>query len=205
MLAVTGGKGGVGKTTTALGLAAAAARAGRRPVVVDADRDCPDLATVTGTDGDGLARLAAGEPLGVAGTLTAGVTVLGARFDTDSGVLSTAMERLADTNRPVFLDCPAGAGRPAAKPLRRAAASVVVTRRTERAIVDGRKASAMARRLGAEPRGVVVSRGDATDRVAATFDAPVLGCVPDVGRCSPWRAARSAYDAVYAELARPNA
>ena len=169
------------------------------PVVIDADRDCPDLTTVTGTDG-GLARLAAGEPLGVAGTLTAGVTVLGARFDTDPGALSTAMERLADTKRPGFLDCPAGAGRPAARPLRRAAASVVVTHRTERAIVNGWKASAMVRRLGTEPRGVVVSRDDVTDRVAATFDTPVLGCVPDVGHSSPWKAAKPAYDALYDEF-----
>jgi septum site-determining protein MinD len=201
VLAVTGGKGGVGKTTTALGLAAAAARAGRRPVVVDADRDCPDLATVSDTDGGGLARLAAGEPLGVAGTLTAGVTVLGARFDTNPGALSSALERLTDTERPVFLDCPAGAGRPAATPLRHAAGSVVVTRRTERALVDGRKTAAMARRLDAAPRGVIVSRVDAAGNVAEMFDVPVLGCVPDVERCSPWRAAESAYDAVYAALA----
>jgi septum site-determining protein MinD len=202
VLAVTSGKGGVGKTTTALGLAGAAARAGDRPVVVDADRDCPDLATMAGTDGGGLARFADGAPVDVAGTRIDGATVLGARFDDDA--LAAALERLTDAGRPVLLDCPAGAGAPVAAPLRAAERSLVVVRRTERALVDGRKAATLARRLDAAPVGVVVSRAERVDGVGAVFDAPVLDAVPETARERPWRA-ETPYEALYRAYERRNA
>ncbi|MUV61849.1 AAA family ATPase, partial [Halobacterium sp. CBA1126] len=43
MLAVAGGKGGSGKTTTALGLAGALVERRRRPLVVECDLDAPNL------------------------------------------------------------------------------------------------------------------------------------------------------------------
>jgi len=49
MLAIAGGKGGVGKTTTTLGLAAALPG---RPLAVDADRDMPDLHALAGVNRD---------------------------------------------------------------------------------------------------------------------------------------------------------
>src|SRR6056297_615748 len=50
MLAIAGGKGGCGKTTTAVGLARAFASLGADPLVVDADLDMPDLHHRTGVD-----------------------------------------------------------------------------------------------------------------------------------------------------------
>lgn len=50
LLAVTGGKGGVGVTTIAVNLAVALARSGRRTVLVDADLTAPDVATLCGLD-----------------------------------------------------------------------------------------------------------------------------------------------------------
>lgn len=204
MLAVTGGKGGVGKTTTALGVAAAAARAGARPVVLDADRDCPDLAAAAGTDGRGLSRLADGDSLRVAGTTVAGVTVLGARVGVESEV-DTALDRLAEADRLVIADCPAGAGRPVARALRHASEALVVVRPTRRALVDGRKAAAMARRLDAPPVGVAVSRAERAPRVASLFDAPLSGCVPRVADARPWRAAERAHERLYRSFERQNA
>ncbi|MFC7175553.1 MinD/ParA family ATP-binding protein [Halosegnis marinus] len=202
MLAITGGKGGVGKTTTALGLAAAAARAGDRPVVVDADRDCPNLAVAAGTDGKGLGRLAAGDPLRVAGTRVAGVTVLGARPGEDA--FPEAADRLAAADRPVVLDCPAGAGEPTAAPLAAADRSVVVARRTRRALADGRKAAAMARRLGATPAGVVLSRAERVGRAERVFETTVLERVPRTDGPAPWRRHRPVYDRLYRSLRRQN-
>jgi septum site-determining protein MinD len=48
MLVIAGGKGGCGKTTTALGLAAVLAERGAPAVVADADRDMPDLHALAG-------------------------------------------------------------------------------------------------------------------------------------------------------------
>jgi septum site-determining protein MinD len=48
MLAVAGGKGGCGKTTTTLGLAAALVRQRKSAVAVDADREMPNLHTLAG-------------------------------------------------------------------------------------------------------------------------------------------------------------
>jgi flagellar biosynthesis protein FlhG len=79
MVAVTGGKGGVGATTVAVNLAAALAQRGQRVVLVDAARQHGDLAGVAGIDttlvrslGDVLAgRCSAADALapGPSGTL----------------------------------------------------------------------------------------------------------------------------------------
>lgn len=50
MLAVAGGKGGVGKTTTALAIGCVLAEHGDRPLVADLDRDMPDLARRAGIE-----------------------------------------------------------------------------------------------------------------------------------------------------------
>lgn len=203
MLAITGGKGGVGKTTTALGVAAAAARRGREPIVVDADSDLPDLATVAGTDGRGLARFDGDDPIGVAATRVAGVTVLGARLGNDSPV-EPALRRLSNSKRLVIVDCPAGAGEPATRPLAYASRSVVVTTGTERALADGRKAAGMAERLGAPPVCVARCPSDRGGRVVDRFDVPVVS-VPAVAAGAQWRGAEAAYGRLYEEITRQNA
>ena len=60
IIAVTGGKGGVGTTTVAIHLAAVMARQARRVLLVDADPDRADVAVLCGLpDGHDLADLAA--------------------------------------------------------------------------------------------------------------------------------------------------
>lgn len=203
MLAITGGKGGVGKTTTALGVAAAAARRGRKPIVVDADSDLPDLATVADTDGGGLARFDGDDPIGVAATRVAGVTVLGARLGNDSPV-KPALRRLSGSERLVMVDCPAGAGEPATRPLAYASRSVVVTTGAERALADGRKAAEMAERLGAPPACVARCQCDRDRRIVDRFDVPVVP-VPAVASGEQWRGAKPAYERLYEEITRQNA
>jgi septum site-determining protein MinD len=203
VLAITGGKGGVGKTTTALGVAAAAARRGREPIVVDADVDLPDLATVAGTDGRGLARFDGDDPIDVAGTRVAGVTVLGARLDDDSPVEPT-LRRLSGSERLVVVDCPAGAGEPATRPLAYANRSVVATTGTERALADGRKAAEMAERLGAPTVCVARCRCDRDGPDTDRYDVPVVP-VPAVAAGEQWRGAETAYGRLYERITRQNA
>ena len=56
MIAVTGGKGGSGKTTTTVGLARALARRGASVVAADADWDLPNLTAVASETAESLAE-----------------------------------------------------------------------------------------------------------------------------------------------------
>ncbi len=178
MLAIAGGKGGTGKTTTALGLAAVLARRRREPVVVDADVDMPNLHLRAGAQDDGLARLAAGDPLDAAADKAArypGVDVVGATPGTD---LDGALRRLL-AERPVIVDGAAGAAERAVTPLRYADGVVVVTRDTPAAVTDTVKTVRMARAVGTPMVGTIVSRtSDVSDDIAQKLSTDTIHCVP---------------------------
>ncbi|PSQ29993.1 cell division inhibitor MinD [Halobacteriales archaeon SW_6_65_46] len=199
VLAVAGGKGGVGRTATTLGLAAAAARVGYAPVVVDANRDCPDLARRAGGGDDGVAALAGGESLSDAGVSVDGVTVVGARPEDPPDSYETALARLETSARPVFIDAPAGAGPDATRSLRFASRTVLTTRATERAVRATEKTDAMARRLGAPPIVTVVTRTQ-TVGPATRLRPALTATIPAVDRPA-WRRAGHAYDRLWRRLA----
>ncbi|WP_435178149.1 MinD/ParA family ATP-binding protein [Halorussus sp. AFM4] len=192
MLAVAGGKGGAGKTTTTLGLAGALARQRRTVVAADADREMPDLHAMAGVAREpGLDAVAAGWPAGLvagaAGPPTPGVDVVPAasgppdarREDSDLGSPLAGIRGCADA---VLLDCPAGAGPDAVAPLRAADAAVVVTTPEPACLRDAAKTAAMARELDTPVAGAVLSRtGDPPGGVGRLLDCPVLGVVPDAG------------------------
>lgn len=167
MIAITGGKGGCGKTTVAIGLAAALVRDGRRPLLADADVAMPDLHVRTGTDPEpGLAALAAGtapERIAHESTTCPGVAVVPAGGTT--AVPPSAVEALSSLVRPVILDCPAGAGPDVATPLRAAEACVVVTTTDDESRQDASKTAAMAASLDT-PVAAVVQRTTEIDQAA---------------------------------------
>lgn len=198
MLAVAGGKGGVGRTTTALGLAAAAARVGYAPVVVDANRDCPDLARRAGVDTGGVETLAAGGSLSEAGDATDGITVVGASYETPTADYESALARLAQSTRPVFIDCPAGAGPDATRPLRFASRTVLATTATERGVRAAAKTDTMARRLDAPPIATVVTRAEESG--PATRLRPAVTATIQAAARPAWRRARRAYDRLWRRL-----
>ncbi|WP_277540705.1 MinD/ParA family ATP-binding protein [Haloarcula laminariae] len=163
MLAIAGGKGGCGKTTTAVGLARALATPGTRPLVVDADLDMPDLHHRTGVDRQpGIDEaVARGDPRGVAQPARRfpGIDVLPCD-GADTATAAALFERLADEEGPVLLDCPAGASPDAAAPLRAADRTVLVSTPRERSLRDAAKTAAMARELDTPPAAVVLVRSD---------------------------------------------
>jgi len=180
MLAIAGGKGGVGKTTTALGLSAAL----DAPVVAaDADPDMPDLHALAGVDRD--PTLAALDGHDVETVVQphpddSDVTVLPAPpIDADADAVARSLARLAASDRRAVVDCPAGAGPDAAAPLRTADATLLVTTLCAPALRDAAKTAAMARTLDAPPRGVVLTRTrSAPDAVVELLGCPVVASIP---------------------------
>ena len=219
MIAVAGGKGGSGKTTTVVGLARALARRGTAVVAADADWDLPNLARLAAETADGAgAGAAPGRATGSDGPRSvvdsvreptplwpdrAAPTVLAAPSDPLSVDAASVLADLGDATPddvPVLLDCPAGAAPDAAAPLRAADRSLVVTRLRRAALRDAAKTAALARRLGCPPVGTVaVGRASAPDAVATLLGCPVLGTVPDGG---PEPLSDAAVRAAYDGLAR---
>jgi septum site-determining protein MinD len=202
MLAVVGGKGGVGKSTTALGLGAALARLGGEPLVVDCDEDMPDCRHMAGLqDGPGIGAVAAGTPVEAVAQYPEqfdGMAVLTARA---GDCVGTALAVLQG-ERHTILDAPAGAGPPAAVVLRAARHSLIVTTPTTQSIEDAVKTAATARSLSAPPLGVLVTMAETVPRgLEEVLGLPILGLVPTVGR-SPLESAvvHDAYDGLAAQL-----
>lgn len=210
MLAIAGGKGGVGKTTTALGLAAALPD---RPLVVDADRDMPDLHALAGVP---RTDATAGGDAEIADRIRPSANhdcrILpapvdeGAHSEQRLAHVRTAWERDAAADAspapPVLVDTPAGAGVDAATPLRVADGVIIVTTACAPALRDAVKTASMARAVGTPVVGVVLTRTavrppNATD----LFEVPILGTVPEVsGRPLHNRRVRDRYDAVASTL-----
>jgi septum site-determining protein MinD len=179
MLAIAGGKGGVGKTTTALGLAAAL----DTPVVTaDADPDMPDLHALAGVDREPTLSALDGHDVDAVAQPhpdETDVTVLPAPRIDDADGLDRSLARLAASGRPTVVDCPAGAGPDAAAPFRVADATLLVSTLCAPALRDAAKTAAMARTLGAPPRGVVLTRTrSAPDAVTELLGCPVVASVP---------------------------
>lgn len=221
MIAVAGGKGGSGKTTTTLGLARALSRRGAPAVAADADWDLPNLARLAAETRSDPATVGPGS-----GTVEADArTVLDAarggdpvRLDRAEPTVLAAPEspRSVDANAtfdalggatpdgaPVLLDCPAGASPDVAAPLRAAEHALIATPLRRAALRDAAKTAAIAKRLGCPPLGaVVIGETDVPGEVATLLGCPVLGAIPD-GGAAPLAdpSVRAAYDDLARRLA----
>ncbi|WP_186313308.1 MinD/ParA family ATP-binding protein [Halorubrum salsamenti] len=206
MIAVAGGKGGSGKTTTTLGLARALSRRGAPVVAADADWDLPNLARLASASA-GDRGPAAGLPTVVDAVRTEGQirpdrrapTVLSAPDEPADADAARVLDALAETvpdDSPTLLDCPAGASPDAAAPLRVADRCLIATPLRRAALRDAAKTAALARRLNCLPVGAVVVRAESVpEGVSDLLECPVLGPIPP-GEPEPLSVSpvRAAYD-----------
>lgn len=179
MLAIGGAAGGVGRTTLALGLAAALEDRGRSPVVLDADRGAPDLHAIAGCPcRPGIRALARGRPLEAAATTVDGIRMVTARPGTAVQLRRVAIAALARLSDPVLLDCPAGIGRDAGLPLAAADRAVVVATPSPRGVRGAATAERMARSLATPVAGAIVTGAANVASLQPVLDSQVLGSIP---------------------------
>jgi septum site-determining protein MinD len=185
MLAIAGGKGGCGKTTVALGVAQALGTIDKRSLVVDTDCDMPNLHHRAGVDPTpGIADShAATEPATVArpATTVEGVDVLPCQT-ASAAAIGSVIDSLSRCDRPVLLDCPAGAGPDAARPLRGADRTVLVSEPRRQSLTDTAKTAAMARTLDAPPVLTVLVGSDGSVDPSDLLACPRTIHIPSVSR-----------------------
>lgn len=196
VLAVAGGKGGCGKTTTTLGLATASARLGGTVLAVDADVDVPDLHRLAGVAGADGSRP---EPRPVPGC--SGAAVLPVPAGASPGRLTERLPEGLGRYDLVLLDCPAGAGPDVARPLRVADGALVVATTAPAALEDAAKTAAMARAVGTRVAGVAVTGTDSVPPGAERLlDTGVVEAVPAAEDPLQSKAARWQYETLARRL-----
>lgn len=199
MLAIAGGKGGCGKTTTAVGLARALARRERSPLVVGADPDVPDLRRLVDLPPEPSTDRLPGASLDRVAHRPADVPGIAAVPAGTRDRSVAALGRAREWPGPVLVDCPPGCDEHAAAPLRACDRALVVTTDRLQSLEDTRKTARLVRSLGARPSGTAVrlTEGGPAEAGSRGVLPPVLARVPQAS--SPLSDPRTR--AAYARLA----
>ena len=205
MIAVAGGKGGCGKTTTALGIAGELA--GPSPVtLVDADVDMPDVHVLTQTPAaPGLDDLATGSRVENCCHPAAedpGVHVVPA--GNGCTAVAPALRRLRSEDGHVVVDTAAGSSTTVTEPIRIADRVLLVSTPTRESLVDTAKTASLARAIGTPILGLVVNRSDGSIDPGHLFDCDVLTHVPTVSEDNPHHVTRSSYAPVVRAISKRN-
>lgn len=189
--AVASGKGGVGKSTTALALGACAAGADLDTVVVDADLGMPNLGRLVDVEpaGSTLHDVLAGEATTAAACreapggfdlLPGGDSVAGYAAADPAGIRAV-LDDLRESYDVVVVDTAAGLSHETALPAVLADGTVLVTTPDAVSVGDAVRTRDVAERLDATVAGTVVTRShDASgDEVAEEVGARLLAVVPE--------------------------
>jgi septum site-determining protein MinD len=188
---VAGGKGGVGKTTTAVNVAAAMEEEGYDVAVVDADLGMANLGAMLGVDPETSIHqvLAGGRAVSDALTdVQGGITIvpgeqsLEAFADADPAKLKKVIKTLRNAYDVVLIDTGAGLSHETTVPLGLADGVVLITTPDDVAVGDATKTAELAERVDGEVIGTVLNRTTTetdVEPIADRFDSKLLAVVPD--------------------------
>lgn len=191
VLAITSGKGGVGKTTTTINLGIALWARGNTVALVDTDLGMANLAVSLGFDADptlhdvlagrttlddALLRAKEGEV-----TLLAGDRDLTAYPDATMEDLDPIINTLAENRDYVLLDCGAGRSYESLNPLQTADSIILVTTPGLPAIENTSKTQRLVQRIDTPIRGIVINRLRDEDPkpIVRQLGMDLLGTIPE--------------------------
>jgi len=184
MIAIAGAKGGCGKTTTALGLAEIFSQSGVPTLVVDADRQLPNLHLVAGVNREPTIG-----SLSVGSTLSEhthqhpdfeNVRILTAPKPEENIDFKSALSKLDIDSIQVIVDCPAGTGPDAIDPLVVADRTIVVTTDTKQSYEAAQKTIDTAKRADSTVEAVVINKCDNPEENPPIDTAsPLIQTVPE--------------------------
>lgn len=187
---IAGGKGGVGKTTTAINIAAALEENGYDTVVVDADLGMANLGNMLGLEYEtSIHEVLAGDETVSAALSDAqmGMTVipgeqsLEAFAEADPAKLRKVINTLKNTFDVVLVDTGAGLSHETTVPLGLADGVLLVTTPDDVAVNDTIKTADLAQRVDGHVIGALitrVTRDTEVQEIADRFDMPLLGVIP---------------------------
>lgn len=188
---IAGGKGGVGKTTTAINIAAALEDVGYDTVVVDADlgmanlgemlqveyeQSIHDVLAGSATVSEALAEAQGGM------TVIAGEQSLEAFAEADPAKLRKVINTLRETYDVVLVDTGAGLSHETTVPLGLADGILLVTTPDDVAVNDTIKTAQLAARVDGAIIGTLITRVNPNTDVpgiAESFDMELLGVIPN--------------------------
>jgi septum site-determining protein MinD len=198
LLTIISGKGGVGKTTSAINLGAALNSFGKEVIVVDANLTTPNV---------GLHLGAPIVPVNLNHVLLGKAKIGDAVYEHESGTkiipsslsvkelrrlnhkklrdVGKSLRKMADF---IIFDAAAGLGEEAVSSMEAADALVLVTNPEIPAVTDALKTAKLAEEMGKEIMGVIVTRSRGLksemplSNIKEMLDLPILGVVPEEHR-----------------------
>lgn len=190
VIAVTGGKGGVGKSTTTINLAVSLRLDGHWVAVVDADVEMPNLVEMLSIEGqytihDVLSGTAETEQavveIGTGFSVIPGDPSLSGYGTIEPERLNTVVDTLAAEYEYVLLDTGAGLSYDDLFPLGLADEIILVSSPDAAAVKNARRTQNFVRRLNRRIRGLVVTKadGEIDESLADQFETEILGVIPE--------------------------
>lgn len=198
LITITSGKGGVGKTTTSINLAAALNDLGKDVIIVDANLTTPNV---------GLHLGAPIVPISLNHVLSGKAKIPEAIYEHESGTKiipsSLSINELQNMNHKkltevgkklrkmadiIIFDSAAGLGDEATAAMEAADELIIVTNPEIPAVTDALKTSKLLEQMGKEIRGVIVTRSTGLksempiSNIAEMLELPILGVIPEDSR-----------------------